>query len=65
MVAPVLGMPLAVKYALNQMNVSRSMEAPLKLEVFVEAEQPGRITAKLAMGSRNRPMRVIDHGFLM
>jgi hypothetical protein len=34
-VAPVLGMPLALKFALNQMKFPASMGVPLKLELFV------------------------------
>jgi len=36
MVAPVLGMPLAVKFALNQMKLPDTMGVPLKLEAFVD-----------------------------
>jgi hypothetical protein len=38
-VAPVLGIPLAVKLALNQMKLPAWMGVPLKLEMLVEGEQ--------------------------
>jgi len=38
-VAPVLGIPLAVKLALNQMKSPGEMAVPLKLEMFVEGPQ--------------------------
>jgi hypothetical protein len=36
-VAPVLGIPLAVKFALNQINVPAWIGVPLKLDVLAEA----------------------------
>ena len=39
-VAPVLGIPLAVKFALNQIKLPSSTGVPLKFEMFVdEGEQ--------------------------
>jgi len=36
MVAPVLGIPVAVKFALNQMKLPDAIGVPLKFEMFVE-----------------------------
>jgi len=47
-VAPVLGIPLAVKLALNQMKLPDSTGVPLKLEMFVEGEQVDCAAAELA-----------------
>jgi hypothetical protein len=38
-VAPVLGTPLAVKLALNQMKPPGSMDVPLKFEMFDDGGQ--------------------------
>ena len=38
-VAPLLGMPLAVKLALNQMKFPGWIGVPLKLEMFDDGEQ--------------------------
>lgn len=41
-VAPLLGMPLAVKLALNQMKSSGAIGVPLKLEVLDDEAAQGR-----------------------
>jgi hypothetical protein len=46
-VAPVLGIPLAVKLALNQIKLPASIGVPLKLEMFVEGEQVDCAAAEL------------------
>jgi len=46
-VAPVLGIPLAVKLALNQMKLLAWMGVPLKLEMLVEGEQVDWAAAEL------------------
>src|SRR5437667_12352920 len=40
-VAPLLGTPLAVKFALNQMKVPALMAVPLKLEVLLDCAAQG------------------------
>jgi hypothetical protein len=63
-VAPVLGIPLAVKLALNQMKLPGWIGVPLKFEMFVDEEGQVWAVAELANNIAVLMSRIIDDGFM-